>query len=155
MSHRAEHFTAKAFSAFSPEPSPKVLRSRFPGFTLVEPPSISVLREVPVPPWQQPVQLVFGSGSPLAGVQCSDFWSNRMRCSVVRSFFPSKGRSKVASSFHSHEKKQFVKKLTRKAETLMRTSSVSRLPELKPHIRSKVQLSLEGTHLTRNSSSFH
>ena len=88
--------------------SPKAASSHLKGLSVLEIPVVELLKSEPVPPWQQPLRLAYGSHSKSSsGLQCSDFWSQKMRSHVAKSYFPGRVKSKVAASFHSHDREAF------------------------------------------------
>lgn len=85
--------------------SPKAASNYHSGFSLLETPVVELLKSEPVPPWQQPLRFACGSHSKSSsGLQCSDFWSQKMRSHVAKSYFPGRTKSKVATYIHSHDR---------------------------------------------------
>lgn len=88
--------------------SSKAPSSHLKGLSVLATPVVELLKSEPVPPWQQPLRLAYGTHSKSSsGLQCSDFWSQKMRSHVAKSYFPGQAKSKVAASFHSHDREAF------------------------------------------------
>ena len=104
----------------------RVARSPLPGLSIVKPSIRSMLKEEQLPPWKQPVKFVIGS--PTASIQCSDFWSPKMKKNVQKIYFPSKTRSKVTTRFHSQDYDSEAKRAVAKYFPETRSSVV--LPEI-------------------------
>ena len=83
---------------------PPAIRSSLSGIVLLEPNKARLVHEESLPPWQQPVQILLGSDY-RSGLQVTEFWSLKMRKSIIKTFFPTKSVSKVGPVFHSYKRK--------------------------------------------------
>ena len=91
---------------------PPAIRSNLSGIVLVEHSKAKLVHEELLPPWQQPVQILLGSDRS-SGLQVTDFWSLKMRKSIIKTFFPTKSLSKVGPVFHSYQRKVENDKITK------------------------------------------
>ena len=98
------------------------------GLSVVETPLLDLLRSDPAPPWQQQVRVAYGAHSPKNAILCSDFWSNKMRKRVINTYLPNRTKSKVAASFHSHDRQSLQAHAQHRASIVAR--SMVDLPKL-------------------------
>ena len=132
------------------------IRNNLAGIVLVEPNKAKLVKGEVLPPWQQPVQIILGTERS-NGLQVTDFWTLKMRKSVIKTFFPSKSLSKVGPVFHSYERQldsDRIKKLWQNYTQTESQSTVNRSPRdlhLPPLSVSPSALQLRKPRKFRNS----
>ena len=71
-------------------------------------------------------------------MQVTDFWTLKMRKDIVKSFFPSKGVSKVGAVFHAQKRKETEEKIMKHWRKF--TSEISAESETPRSLRSSIKL---------------